>query len=71
MLLPAARVGPVVVGSGLGRLLDAGEPVGEGAAEDEGVKSAIPMRSKIGRVSWLADRTQGHQDAGATSFYLM
>lgn len=41
-----------------------------GAAE-EGMKSTIPLRSKIGRASWLADRTVGHQDPGATSFYLM
>ncbi len=36
-----------------------------------GVRSTIPMRSAIGRASWLADRTVGHQDPGATSFYLM
>lgn len=41
-----------------------------GAAE-EGMMSTIPLRSKIGRASWLADRTVGHQDPGATSFYLM
>jgi len=41
------------------------------AAAEEGMKSTIPLRSKIGRASWLADRTVGHQDPGATSFYLM
>jgi dihydroxyacetone kinase-like protein len=41
------------------------------AAAEEGMKSTIPLRSKIGRSSWLADRTVGHQDPGATSFYLM
>jgi dihydroxyacetone kinase-like protein len=40
-------------------------------AAEEGAKSTIPMKSKIGRASWLADRTVGHQDPGATSFYLM
>ncbi len=55
---------------------DAGGALEEGlgrslAAADEGVKSTIPMKSKIGRAAWLADRTEGHQDAGATSFYLM
>ena len=55
---------------------DAGGTLEEGlsralAAADEGVKSTIPMKSRIGRASWLADRTEGHQDAGATSFYLM
>jgi dihydroxyacetone kinase-like protein len=40
-------------------------------AAESGVKKTIPMKSKIGRASWLADRTVGHQDPGATSFYLM
>jgi phosphoenolpyruvate---glycerone phosphotransferase subunit DhaL len=40
-------------------------------AAEAGVKATIPMRSAIGRASWLADRTVGHQDPGATSFYLM
>ena len=29
------------------------------------------MTSKIGRASWLADRTVGHQEPGPTSFYLI
>jgi phosphoenolpyruvate---glycerone phosphotransferase subunit DhaL len=41
------------------------------AAAEEGVKATIPLKSKIGRASWLADRTVGHQDPGATSFFLM
>jgi len=41
------------------------------SAAEEGLKSTIPMKSKIGRASWIADRTVGHQDPGATSFYLM
>lgn len=41
------------------------------AAAEEGVKSTIPMKSKVGRASWLTERTPGHQDPGATSFYLM
>lgn len=40
-------------------------------AAEEGVKSTIPMKSKIGRASWLSERSVGHQDPGATSFYLM
>jgi len=36
-----------------------------------GVEATIPLKSKIGRAAWLADRTAGHQDPGATSFYLM
>jgi len=41
------------------------------AAAEEGLKATIPMKSKIGRASWIADRTVGHQDPGATSFCLM
>jgi dihydroxyacetone kinase-like protein len=41
------------------------------AAAEAGVKATIPMKSKVGRAAWLADRTVGHQDAGATSFHLM
>jgi dihydroxyacetone kinase-like protein len=53
-----------------------GLPLGEAlakslAAAEEGLKATIPMKSKIGRASWIADRTVGHQDPGATSFYLM
>jgi dihydroxyacetone kinase-like protein len=40
-------------------------------AAEEGVRATIPLKSKIGRAAWLADRTVGHQDPGATSFYLM
>jgi dihydroxyacetone kinase-like protein len=40
-------------------------------AAKAGVEATIPLKSKIGRAAWLADRTVGHQDPGATSFYLM
>lgn len=40
-------------------------------AAKAGVEATIPMQSRIGRAAWLADRTVGHQDPGATSFYLM
>ncbi len=40
-------------------------------AAEAGVQATIPMKSKIGRAAWLADRSVGHQDPGATSFYLM
>jgi dihydroxyacetone kinase-like protein len=55
---------------------DEGQPLEEAlkrslAAAEEGMKSTIPLRAKFGRASWLADRTEGHQDPGATSFYLM
>lgn len=40
-------------------------------AAEEGVRATIPLRSKMGRAAWIADRTVGHQDPGATSFWLM
>lgn len=56
--------------------VDAGTPLVEAlkqslAAAEAGVQATIPLRSKIGRASWLADRSVGHQDPGATSFFLM
>ncbi len=55
---------------------DQGTPLPEAlqqslVAADTGVKATIPMKSKMGRGSWIGDRTVGHQDPGATSFYLM
>ncbi len=55
---------------------NAGAPLLDGlrqalAAAEAGLASTIPMRAKIGRASWIADRTVGHQDPGATSFCLM
>jgi len=41
------------------------------AAAEEGMKSTIPLRAKAGRAAWIADRSVGNQDPGATSFYLM
>ena len=38
---------------------------------EEGLKSTIQMRSKVGRSSWLGDKTIGKQDPGATVIYLM
>ncbi len=29
------------------------------------------MKAKMGRAAWIAERSVGHQDPGATSFYLM
>ncbi len=37
----------------------------------EGMKSTIPLLSKIGRSSRLGERSIGHQDPGATSCYLL
>ena len=41
------------------------------AAAETGVKATLPLQSKIGRAAWIGERTVGHQDPGATSFYLM
>jgi len=68
MLVPTARA--------LKAAADAGTPLVEAlrqslVAAEEGVRATIPLKSRIGRASWLADRTVGHQDPGATSFFLM
>ncbi len=67
-LVPSARA--------LRAAADEGAPLLEGLrlslrAAEEGVQATIPLKSKIGRAAWLADRTVGHQDPGATSFYVM
>ena len=41
------------------------------AAAEAGVQATIPLKAKIGRAAWIADRTVGHPDPGATSFTLM
>lgn len=40
-------------------------------AAEEGARATIPMKSRVGRASWFAERTQGVQDPGATAIYLM
>jgi dihydroxyacetone kinase-like protein len=55
---------------------DAGAPLPEAlraalAAAEQGLRATIPLKSKVGRGAWIADRTMGHQDPGATSFCLM
>ena len=67
-LAPAAQALRAAVAAGLPLAEALGKTL---AAAEEGMKATIPMKSKIGRASWLADRTVGHQDPGATSFYLM
>lgn len=41
------------------------------AAADDGARATVAMKSKIGRASWFADRTEGVQDPGATAVSLM
>lgn len=38
---------------------------------DKAMKSTIPLIAKKGRASYLGERSIGHQDAGATSSYLI
>jgi dihydroxyacetone kinase-like protein len=40
-------------------------------AARRGMKDTIPMLAKKGRASYLGERSIGHQDPGATSFYLL
>lgn len=40
-------------------------------AAEQGMTSTIDLVAKVGRSSRLGERTRGHQDAGATSCYLM
>ncbi|MBC7254519.1 MAG: dihydroxyacetone kinase subunit L [Chloroflexi bacterium] len=51
-------------------------PLAEGVrravvAAEEGMRATIGMKSRVGRASWFAERTQGVQDPGATAIYLM
>jgi len=41
------------------------------AAVEKGMKDTIPMVAKKGRASYLAQRSVGHQDPGATSLFLI
>lgn len=41
------------------------------AAAETGMKATIGMKAARGRATWLAERTVGHQDPGATSTFLM
>ena len=41
------------------------------AAAEAGVQATIPLKAQVGRAAWIAERSVGHQDPGATSFYLM
>mgnify|MGYP002278283897 FL=1 len=38
---------------------------------EKGLESTKTMVAKIGRASRLGERSRGHQDAGATSCYLI
>jgi len=53
-------------GAGLKETLAAGA-----AAAESGMKRTIGMRARKGRASYLAERSIGHQDPGATSSFLL
>lgn len=40
-------------------------------AAETGMLATAGMKSKVGRASWFAERTEGVQDPGATAVYLM
>lgn len=40
-------------------------------AAERGMKETIPLVARKGRASYLGERSAGHQDAGATSSYLL
>jgi len=41
------------------------------AAAESGMKNTVNMKARKGRASYLAERSIGHQDPGATSSYLL
>jgi phosphoenolpyruvate---glycerone phosphotransferase subunit DhaL len=41
------------------------------AAAEAGVQATIPLKAQVGRAAWIAERSVGHPDPGATSFTLM
>ena len=41
------------------------------AAAEQGMKDTVPLVARKGRASYLGERSAGHQDAGATSTYLL
>ncbi len=38
---------------------------------EEGMRATIPLLARRGRASYLGERSQGHQDPGATSTYYL
>jgi dihydroxyacetone kinase-like protein len=67
-LLPAlqAMEGALPEARGLGHVVHAGV-----LAARMGMENTVAMQARKGRASYLAERSIGHQDPGATSSYLM
>jgi len=56
--------------------LSAGEPLEQAGAKalqaaKDGRDSVTPLRSKIGRASWVGERTEGRVDPGCAAFVVM
>lgn len=67
-LYPAAQAAREAAGRSCG-LAETAAKAAEAAKE--GMKQTIPMRSRRGRSKYLQEKSIGHQDAGATSVYLL
>lgn len=65
---PAAEAFAAAIGAGQS-LRDAG--LAALAAAEAGRDSVTPLRSKIGRASWVGERTEGKVDPGCEAFVLM
>jgi len=62
----AAMRAALADGAGLAQILAQGA-----AAAEQGMKDTIPLQARKGRASYLAERSIGHQDPGATSAWLL
>jgi dihydroxyacetone kinase-like protein len=56
--------------------IDAGQSLGDAGAAaltaaESGRDSVTPLRSKIGRASWVGERTEGKVDPGCEAFVVM
>ena len=67
-LLPAATAlrAAATAGAGIEAALQAAL-----LAAEAGVQATIPLKAQVGRAAWIAERSVGHPDPGATSFTLM
>ena len=67
-LLPAATALQAAAEAGAGLEAALAQAL---AAAEAGVQATIPLKAKVGRAAWIAERSVGHPDPGATSFALM
>jgi len=52
-------------------LRNGGDLAAAADAAEQGMKATIPLVARKGRASYLGPRSEGHQDPGATSTYLL